>query len=51
MLSGEINLMNGNSEAWAIDAPRAVFPVPGGPCKSMLTNGVRVDVRTCSTNN
>ena len=31
MLSGEMSLMNGNSEACAIEAPRAVLPDPGGP--------------------
>ena len=51
MLSGEMSLIKGYSEAWAIEAPKAVFPDPGGPCNRILTRGVRVDDRTCSTNN
>ena len=31
MLSGVISLMNGNADACAIVAARAVLPVPGGP--------------------
>ena len=49
ILSGVISLMNGNSDACAMVAARAVLPVPGGPCNRRLTSGVRVDVRTCST--
>lgn len=48
MLSGEMSLMNGNSDACAIEAASAVFPDPDGPCKSVLTSGVRCDERTCS---
>ena len=31
MLSGVMSFMNGNSDACAIVAASAVFPVPGGP--------------------
>lgn len=43
MVSGETSLMKGKFDFWAMVAPRAVFPDPGGPCKRMLTKGVRVD--------
>lgn len=50
MLSGEINFMNGYCDACAIVAASAVLPEPGGPCSRTLTRGVRVEVRTWSTN-
>lgn len=31
IFSGEINLINGNSDDIAIVAAKAVFPLPGGP--------------------
>lgn len=49
IVSGDKSLMKGYPEAEAIVAANAVFPEPGGPCKRMLTSGVLVDVRTCST--
>lgn len=49
--SGEMSLMYGNSEAIAIEAASAVFPLPEGPCINTLTRCVRSLVRTCSTYN
>jgi len=49
MVSGEMSLMNGKSDAMAIVAAKAVFPAPEGPCRRAATKGVRSDFLTCST--
>jgi len=49
MVSGEMSLMNGKSDAMAIVAAKAVFPAPEGPWRRAATKGVRSDFLTCST--
>lgn len=51
MDSGDISLIKGKSLAIAIDAARAVFPDPLGPCNNTLTSGVLAEFFTCSTYN
>lgn len=51
MLSGDISLMKGKSDDFAIVAANAVFPDPDGPWRRRDTRGVRIELRTCSTNN
>jgi hypothetical protein len=50
IVSGDKSLMKGYPEAEAMVAANAVLPEPGGPYKRILTSGVLVEVRTCSTN-